>query len=294
VKERNKKIFITGICGFIGKNLAKRAFQLGYEVFGADIKNSSVPNATVFRADIRDKEKMMRLTKHMDYIVHLAAVTSNLEFEKRMEYSYEVNVNGFNSVIEAAHKNGCSKFLYASSASLYANNFSEDAKLNSEKQKNHYAKTKIINELTAASFSDAGLLDTIGLRYFNVYGSGENEKGNYASIISQFIKDTKKGKPLIIYGDGEQSRDFIFIEDAVEITLLLLNKGVHKIYNVGTGKSSKYNDIAAKINKNQNTKHIKNPLSAYQFFTKSDNKRLFSSAGNYRFKTLDEGLASML
>ena len=288
-----ERIFITGICGFIGRNLAAEAARNGYEVSGADIKVRDVPGAKVINADIRDRDRMLGLTKGADYIVHLAAVTSNLEFERRMPYSYEVNVNGFNSIIEAAYANKCRKFLYASSSAVYYNNaFSETSALNPDEMTNHYAKTKLINDMIAKSYTSCNLLDAVGMRFFNVYGPGENEKGDYASIITLFTKMKKAGKPIAIYGDGRQARDLIYIQDAAKIILLLMKKSGKNLYNVGTGKATSYNEIADMMGGSR--EYVKNPLSSYQLFTKADNSRLLDEIGSFKFTDIKDYIKTLV
>ena len=285
------KLFITGICGFIGRNIAIEALKQGYIVSGIDYKTTKISGINIKKGDIRDKETILKLTKNQDYIIHLAAITSNVEFDRNMPRSYDINVNGFNSVLSAAYINGCKKFLYASSSAVYSNKFSEEERIDISKMSNHYAKTKLINEAIAKSYRSKGFLDTVGLRYFNVYGKGENEKGNYASIINLFIKYKKAQKPVKIYGNGKQSRDLINVSDAATITLKLLKKSRKDIYNVGTGIATSYNDIAKMIGPIKK-EYVKNPLSSYQQFTKANTSRLLSDIGKFKFINIKEGILS--
>lgn len=286
------KLFITGISGFIGRTIAKNALAMGYDVSGTDRAGSSIGNIKVQKADIRDTNAMLRLTKKMDYVIHAAAITSNLEFETRLDYCYDVNVNGFNSVIQAAYRNNCERFVYASSSAVYKDKFSEDTVLGIHSQKNHYAKTKMINEMVAQSYNDLGRLDTVGTRFFNVYGPGETQKGNYASIISLFIDQVKKNGTIKIYGTGKQSRDLIYVEDVANVTLRLLRKGRPGIYNVGTGKTTSYNDIADMVSSGKKI-HVPNPLSSYQLLTKADTRKLLGAIGKFKFKDVRDGAREM-
>ena len=155
----------------------------------------------------------------------------------------------------------------------------------------HYAKTKLINEAIAKSYESKGLLDTVGLRYFNVYGKGENEKGNYASIINLFIKYKKNQKPVKIYGNGKQSRDLINVSDAAAITLKLIKKSKKDIYNIGTGTATSYNNIAQMIGLIKK-EYVKNPLSSYQQFTKANTSRLLGDIGKFNFINIKEDIMS--
>ncbi len=286
-----EKVFITGMSGFVGRTIANCAVKLGYEVSGTDRTGGTVDGIKIEKADIRDKEAMLKLTKDADYVIHVAAVTSNLEFEKRLGFCYDVNVNGFNSVLEAAYTNGCKRFAYASSSAVYLDRFSEDTPLDIHGQKNHYAKTKMINEMVGQSYNDLGLIETVGMRYFNIYGPGESEKGNYSSIVTLFLRDKLAGKPLTIYGDGKQSRDLVYVGDVAQVSLKLLKNGKPGIYNVGTGRSTSFNDIADMISEQKIYKN--NPLLTYQLLTKADTKKLLAAIGDYKFKDLKIGVREM-
>lgn len=276
------KIVITGCSGFVGRNVCEQALKRGYDVWGIDIKPCAVNGIRFTDLDITDKAGVMKALKGADAVIHLAAITSNVEFEKDMLRCYDVNVNGFLNVIDAAMKNGCKRFVYASSAAVYIDGFSEETVIDIRKQKNSYAKTKLINEMIARSYEDVYKIRTSGLRFFNVYGKGENEKGNYASIITLFMKMKNAGMPLTIYGDGKQARDMINVSDVANITLDLMERGIEDIYNVGTGESIQYDEIADAIDK-RNKKYVENPLSSYQYLTRADTKRLRGVIGDYKF-----------
>ena len=288
-----EKVFVTGICGFIGSHLAAEAIRQGYDVSGLAHCGKPVPGARVTVGDIRDRELLRKASEHADYFVHLAAVTSNLEFESKTDYSFDVNVGGFFSAIGAAKENGCRKFLYASSAAIYIDSFSERSPIPFSDQKNHYAKTKMMNEMIAESYAKVGGMQTLGLRFFNVYGPGENDKGNYASIISQFAVSSKKGDDLVVYGDGSQARDLIHVGDVAAITLKLMKSGAGGVLNVGTGRATPYEEIADLINREKKV-HVRNPLSSYQHLTRADTAELFKHIGRHKFMDVHEGITSLL
>jgi UDP-glucose 4-epimerase len=282
-----KKILVTGCSGFIGRKVAMTAIEKGYQVSGIDIKECDIPGVEFEKINITDSEGVIRAAEGTDSIIHLAAVTSNLEFEKNLKRSYEVNVQGFANVIEAAIKNKCKRFLYASSSAVYIDSFSEDSVIDIRKQRNHYAKTKIMNEIMAQSYSDLYGLSAVGMRFFNVYGEGENDKGNYASIINLFFNQRDSGKPITVYGDGRQSRDLINVDDVAEIAMKLIDKGDEEIYNIGTGESIPYREIAGMIG-GRNVEYVKNPLSSYQYLTRADTRKLMEAIGRYRFISCKE------
>lgn len=276
------KIVVTGCSGFIGRNICEQALKEGYEVYGIGITPCPVKGVRFTNVDITDMAKVMKAVSGTDAVIHLAAITSNVEFEKDTLRCYDVNVNGFLNVIDAAVKNGCKRFVYASSAAVYIDGFSEDTIIDIRRQKNSYAKTKLINEMIARSYEDIYKIKATGLRFFNVYGDGENEKGDYASIVTLFMKMRNAGKSLTIYGDGKQARDMINVSDVAKVALKIMREGTHDVYNVGTGEATTYNEIADAIDE-KNKKYVENPLSSYQYLTKADTKRLRSVIGDYRF-----------
>lgn len=285
----NDRVLITGASGFIGRYVAEEALRRGYRVTGVD-RNPRHPAGIAFlEADIRDKDRMAQAMEGQDSVIHLAAVTSNVEFMRNPMECYEINVNGFLNVIDAAAKSGCKRFVYASSAAVYADSFSEDTVIDVRKHGNHYAKTKIMNEMVARSYEHIHKMRTTGLRFFNVYGNGENEKGDYASIVTIFLKAKKKGEPLAVYGDGTQSRDLIHVSDAARITVSLLEKGLEDIYNVGTGASTAFTVIAQMID-GQNLRYVPNPLPDYQHYTRADMTRLSRALGDCDVAALEKGI----
>ncbi len=288
-----ENVFITGVCGFIGSRLAEEAVRQGYGVAGLAHCARSVPGAAVTVGDIRDRELVRKASEGADYFIHLAAVTSNVEFESKTDYSFDVNVGGFFSAVEAAKSNGCRKFLYASSAAIYLDSFSESGVIPFNAQNNHYAKTKMMNEMIAASCSAVSGMPVLGLRFFNVYGPGENRKGNYASIISQFVSALKSGRELVVYGDGSQARDLIHVNDVAAITLKLMKSDATGVLNVGTGEATSYEEIADSINSAKKV-HERNPLSSYQHLTRADTAELFRHIGPHKFISVSEGIRMLL
>ncbi len=290
-----KKLFITGISGFIGRNIAREAVKRGYDVSGMDLKEMNLDKIKVHVGDITDKKSVDKIISAVkpDYVMHLAAITANTPFRKMLEGCYRVNVDGFINVIDASVKAGCKRFIFASSAAVYleGSECSETTKLDIKEQNNHYARTKIINEMIAASYEDIYKVKTIGIRFFNVYGPTGEEKGETANIINMFLKAKHDGKKLVIYGDGEQARDMIYIDDAVALSLGVLEKGEESIYNVGTGHATSFKRIAELVDK-KNIEYVANPLpkNQYQYFTKADTKRILGLFKNYKFVEIEDGI----
>ncbi len=270
------RALVTGISGFIGSNIAKVLLDSGWEVNGIDLKNSANKEITFFKGNILNRDFLLKAIKGCDYVFHEAAITSPPEFEVYPEKGLKTNIIGTFNVLDLASKVGVKRAIIASSSSVYGNlgkKAREDmATIN---HTNLYPITKIMNEMTARHFSLRGELETISLRYFNTYGIGENSKGAYSSIIHKFIADMKRGKRPIIYGDGTQRRDFIYIKDVVKANIQAIKYGKSgEAYNVGTGKSLTFNEIykiiAEEIGFSKKPIYIKNPLRSYQLFTQAD------------------------
>jgi nucleoside-diphosphate-sugar epimerase len=288
----NKSLLVTGAAGFIGRHIAQEALRRGYRVTGVDRVQSHVEGMEFIKADIRDKDRMMQCVRGQDRVIHLAAITSNVEFIRNFRDCYDTNATGFLNVLDAAARNGCRRLVYASSAAVYIDGFSEDTIIDLRKQGNHYAKTKIMNEMIARSYSDTQEMNITGLRYFNVYGSGENAKGDYASIMTIFLRARRRGEPLVVYGDGRQARDLINVADATQVTLELLERGSDHVYNVGTGVATAYTTIAEMIDRNAIC-YVPNPLTSYQYYTRAETTRLRAVLGDYEFTGLAKGMKAM-
>ena len=289
-----KTLLVTGSSGFIGSHVTEEALKNGYYVKGLDLKENENAAIEFVKGDIRDKTAVSKAMKGVDFVIHLAAVTSVVEFEKDPVECFDINVSGFLNVLNAAHKNGAKKVLYASSAAVYTGeHFSESLPVDPSKQHNPYSKSKLMNEMHADYFHHSKGFHTIGMRFFNVFGEGENEKGQYASIATQFLKNKEKGEPLMVYGDGSQARDFIHVRDVAKITLMLLDKGKPGVYNVGTGNAFSYGHIAEIIDK-EHMVHVENPFKAYQYLTKADTSKLMQEIGDYKFLDLKEWVAGKM
>jgi len=291
---KSESLVVTGVSGFIGRHVAREAMRRGYRVSGIDrCPCAPLEGVECIVADTRDQVRMKEVMQGKTCVIHLAAITSNIEFRRTPAECYDVNVNGFLSVIDAAAQGGCQRFVYASSAAVYERSFVESVVIDVRQQRNHYAKTKLMNEMTAQSYQDLFGMATVGLRFFNVYGHGENAKGNYASIIGLLTQAKKRGERLVLYGDGTQARDLIDVRDAARVTLDLLESGVHEIYNVGTGVATPYRNIAEMIDREGIT-YVPNPLESYQWYTCADVDRLAGILRARPLRRVEEGIVEML
>ena len=218
----------------------------------------------------------MNIDREFDGIFHLAAVTSPPQFEDDPISGFQVNANGTLNILELAKRKGIKKVVLASSSATYGSSksVSVEDKL-PDRYSNLYPITKILNEHLARYYSVRNEVECISLRYFNTFGYGENSKGMYSSPVSKFLDAAVTGKPITVYGDGTQRRDFIYIDDNVRCTwLAFLNGKSGESYNVGTGISTDYNTIAAMVKQITGSKsqivHVPNPFKSYQMFTQAD------------------------
>ncbi len=268
-------ILVTGGSGFIGRNIVRVLKEDGNTVGTYDIKDKNSESDYHIMGDVRNLKMLEKACSGIDCVFHLAAVTSPPEFENLTGEGYEVNVIGTYNVLAASAKNNVKRVILASSSSIYGNlkQGAVETQL-PDTFSNFYPMTKRINEMTAKLISKYGL-ETISLRYFNTYGVGENSKGDYSSVIWKFIDAIRNNKRPTIFGNGKQSRDFIYVEDTARASVLAIRNGTPgEAYNIGTGRTTDFNTIF-QIVKEETSYHgvaeyVPNPLKSYQMFTLAD------------------------
>ena len=249
-KLESKKILVTGGAGFIGSNLCEVLIEYGAQVSCLDNfatghrknldKIIDHPNFELIEADIRNLEDCQKACAGMDYVLHEAALGSVPRSLKDPITSNEVNVTGFLNMLVAARDNSIKRFVYAASSSTYGDSESlpkvED-KIG--KPLSPYAITKYVNELYADNFHRSYNLDTIGLRYFNVFGRKQDPNGAYAAVIPKFVMQFMDHESPVINGDGTYSRDFTYIDNVVQMNLLALTtenkEALNQVYNTAVG-----------------------------------------------------------
>lgn len=255
----NASFLVTGGAGFIGghiseyllKNGAARVRVLDNMVNGFD-KNLAVlkeyPAFEFIEGDIRNADACNEACKGIDYVSHQAALGSVPRSIKEPVYFNEVNVGGFMNMLKAAVDNNIKQFVYASSSSVYG----DEPTLPKKEERvgkclSPYAATKKTNELYAQVFADVYGLKIMGFRYFNIFGPRQDPDGPYAAVIPLFVKGILNRTPVYINGDGEQTRDFTFVDNAVQINvkgMLTDNaEALGKVYNVAVGERFTVNDL---------------------------------------------------
>jgi len=251
------KYLITGGAGFIGTNLAERLVREGNEVLVADNLSAGdyrdrLPKQVKFhKTDIRNTEELASILTDVEVVVHLAALPRvQFSIENPVD-THDVNVNGTLSVLEACKKAGVRRVVYAASSSAYGDQECLPLSLDLRPQpKSPYALQKYFGEEMLKLYSEIYQLQTVSLRFFNVYGPHLDPDGNYALVIGKFIKQASDGKGLTITGDGEQTRDFTHVSDVVEAISLASTKatvGKGEVLNVGAGKQTTMNKLASLI-----------------------------------------------
>ena len=261
-KLNNKNILVTGGAGFIGSNLCEELISLGANVTCLDnfstgfrenleaIKNH--PNFKLIEGDIRNLEDCKTACENQDFVLHEAALGSVPRSINDPITSNDVNVGGFLNMLVAARDANVKRFVYAASSSTYGDSESlpkvEDV---IGKPLSPYAITKYVNELYADVFKRTYDFDTIGLRYFNVFGRKQNPNGAYAAVIPKFVMQLMNHESPVINGGGEYSRDFTYIDNVILMNLLALTSdnsaSVNQVYNTAFGERTTLNDLVSNL-----------------------------------------------
>ncbi|GGX27176.1 SDR family oxidoreductase [Aquimarina muelleri] len=255
---RSSKILVTGAAGFIGSNLCEELIKIGSTVVGLDnfatghkenlstLKQSS--KFIFIEGDIRNLEDCNKACKDVDFVLHQAALGSVPRSINDPITSNDVNVGGFLNMLVASRDAGVKRFIYAASSSTYGDSIALP-KVEGEigKPLSPYAITKYVNELYADNFKRTYDLDTVGLRYFNVFGRKQDPNGAYAAVIPKFVMQFMKYESPIINGDGLFSRDFTYIDNVVQMNLLALvssnQEALNNVYNTAFGERTTLKEL---------------------------------------------------
>jgi UDP-glucose 4-epimerase len=254
------QFLITGGAGFIGANLAHALVARGEPVRilddfstgrGENLRGVE-DRIEILRGDIRDPAVVARAVRGVEVILHQAALNSNPRSIKEPGPTNAVNVAGTLHLLEAARAAGVRRVVYASSSSVYGDTpglpKTEEMPLS---PKAPYGVSKLAAESYCRVFTQVYGLETVSLRYFNVFGPRQHPDSEYAAVIPRFLRRQLAGKPPVIFGDGEQSRDFTAVENVVAANLLAAEttRGIGEVFNIACGQTSTLNQIAAWLNR---------------------------------------------
>jgi len=254
------KYVITGGAGFIGSHIVEELVSQGHEVVVIDnlynttkdkIK-SSLKKIRFVKGDVRNLELLKKEFEGADFVLHLAALISVTESVRKPEEYHEVNVGGTRNVLEAAKLNNVKRVVFSTSCAVYGSTQTvpQDEKLQPMPM-SPYAENKLEGEKLCKEYYEKHGLKTICLRYFNVFGPRQDPKSPYAGVISIFAQKLLDNVQPTIFGDGEQTRDYVFVKNVVQANLLACKaeKGFGEIFNIGTEKETSVNTILNLLNK---------------------------------------------
>jgi len=324
LKENKKNWLITGIAGFIGSNLLEELLKLNQKVIGLDnfttghrynleqvkesVSKEQWDNFTFVEGDMTDFSTCHSVTKDTDIILHQAALGSVPRSINSPLPTNDANVTGFLNIITAAKDNGVKRFIYASSSSVYGD--SQELPKVEERTGNvlsPYAVTKTTNELYANVFHKQYGMETIGLRYFNVFGKRQDPNGTYAAVIPKWISQMLRGENVYINGDGKTSRDFTYIDNVVQMNIIsgmTTNKDAFgQAYNTAVGGRETLHNLfrAIKSGLESNVENLSVPKPIYRDFRTGDirhsNANINKAKEIIGYKpthTLDDGLVESI
>jgi UDP-N-acetylglucosamine 4-epimerase len=300
-----KTWLVTGVAGFIGCNLLETLLKLGQRVVGLDnfatghrrnleqIRAAVTPEQWArFRfieGDIRNLEHCRQACAGVDYVLHQAALGSVPRSLEDPITTNAANIDGFLNMLVAARDAGVARFVYAASSSTYGDHPAlpkvEDR---IGRPLSPYAVTKLANELYAEVFARSYGFKSIGLRYFNIFGPHQDPEGAYAAVVPRWIAAMIRGEPVYINGDGETSRDFCYIANAVQANLLAATverpEAIDQVYNVAVGERTTLNDLFRAIRDllTERFPHLRELQPVYRDFRPGDVRHSQADVGKAR------------
>lgn len=250
---------VTGAAGFIGSHLVEGLLDRGYRVRGLDDRSTGSPENlagldedgafSFIEGDVRDSAVVARAMTDVESVFHLAAYTSVPGSFERAAHVSAVNCTGTATVLEAAAEAEVESVVLASSAAVYGSDVPVPVPESvTPAPASPYASSKLYGEQLGAQFVDEFGLDVVALRFFNVYGPRQDPDGEYAAVIPKFIELLVGGERPVIFGDGEQTRDFVFVGDVVRACVAAVESGESGVFNVGRGERVSVNELVEQLN----------------------------------------------
>jgi UDP-glucose 4-epimerase len=301
-----KKILVTGGAGFIGSNCCNALARDGYTVIAFDnlslgTADNLEPGVQLVKGDVRDAAALQAIGP-VDIVIHLAAASSAPMFTADFVGSIANNVLGHATVLEYARTNGVQKVLFASTSSIYGNNPTPLTEDQSVVPPNFYSVTKHAQEELSSVYSALHQLEIIGFRFMSVYGLHEEHKGKFANLVSQFIWGIEQGKSPVLYGDGNQTRDFVNVRDLIEAFRRAIEtpkRFGYTVFNIGTERAVNLRELVAVINSVMGTAIeptlIPNPISkGYVMAQEADASKIKSELNFVASVSLDDGVREIV
>jgi ADP-L-glycero-D-manno-heptose 6-epimerase len=295
------RVLVTGGAGFIGSNLAKRLAREGHDVTVVDdFQSGHWSNLVEFPGEVITYD----LSKGADWaetlpafevIFHQASITDTTVHDQRL--MMQNNVEAFRILLDLA-ADWKSRVIWASSASIYGRRQPPNTESQPPDPLNVYACSKLLMERLAARYADKLKHPIVGLRYFNVYGPGEDHKGKFASMIHQLAKQMRGGKRPRIFTAGEQKRDFVYVDDVIQANLKALTAKTAGVFNVGCGGAFTFNEVVAELNHVLGTDlppdYFPNPYSFTQDWTEANVSQSRQALGYAPQYDLKRGVAAYM
>lgn len=300
-----EKALVTGGAGFIGSNIVEMLVEQGVDVvvlddlyLGTEDNLSEVRDQIKFiEGSVLDIEAVEEAVEFCDVVFHQAARSSSPMHKEDSAEGARVNVEGFVNVCEAAVNAGADKVVYASTSSMYGSvrpPHKEDMEV---EPVNLYTASKMSREMYARCYSYTEEIETTGLRYFSVFGPHEKGKGKYANVVTQFLWKMMDDEQPVIWGDGTQERDFVFVKDVARANILAAETGEDldgEVFNIGRGDPVTFNQVVEKLNealgKDIDAEKIENPRDKYVHEHKADNSKAKELLGWEPEYSFEEGL----
>lgn len=304
---KNQRVVVTGGAGFIGSHLVSKLVEEGNKVVVIDtlLRGNKIPKdifkeVEFHKVDVADEEKVKQITKGADSIFHFAAILGvDIVADNPIE-TMETEVNGMQSVAHAAAHNGIEKIIYASTSGVYGH-LALEKSVDEEilvDPRTSYAMAKRYNEIYLASLFEEKGIHSIALRFFNIYGLRQDNR----MVVPRFFEQAMRNDPITVYGTGEQTRDFTYIDDAIKATMLLADTAHgFEIYNVANEKEATIQDLAEKIksitDSSSELKFINAPKKRYDYEVGrryGSSEKLMNKVGYKPQTELTEGLSFIL
>ncbi|MFZ2473304.1 MAG: NAD-dependent epimerase/dehydratase family protein [Methanothrix sp.] len=292
---------VTGGAGFIGSNLVEVLLAAGEEIVVLDNMHTGSPSnlenlkgeLKLIRASCNDLPGM---DLHPEKIYHLGIPSSSPMYKKNPYLAGEA-LNGFIAVLELARKSG-SRVVYASSSSLYNGLLPPHREDMTILVADYYTEARLAMERMAELYKQIYDIDSVGMRFFSVYGPKETAKKQYANMVTQFLWEMRDGNAPVIFGDGSQTRDFTYVKDLTRALQLAMKSDYHGILNVGTGKAHTFNQTVEILNKNMGLdlkpQYVVNPIKNYVQHTLSDTAKAENVLGFKAGYNLEDGIKELL